>query len=170
MGKKIAVLLENHYQTLEAWYPYLRLREAGHESLFVGTGKEKYLSKNGYTANEDISIDDLRAEEFSGVIIPGGYAPDLLRTNEKIINFVREMYSQNKMVASICHGGWVLASAEIIENKKITSWQSIQDDIKHAGANFVDQEVVIDEYIITSRNPNDLPAFMSTILNFLKEN
>ena len=162
---KVAILVEDNYQVLEVWYPYLRLREDGIETLLVGTGsKKEYKSKEGYPAEEELSIKKARVEDFSGVIIPGGYAPDILRRYEEVNNFVREIYKKNRLVAAICHGGWVLASAGILKGKKVTGFYSIKDDLVNAGGKFIDKEVVVDGNLITSRTPYDLPAFCREIL------
>lgn len=166
--KKIAVLIEDNYQVLEAWYPYLRLREEGIETVFVGTGKKQYVSKDGYPAEEDVPVKKAEASKFDGVIIPGGYAPDLLRRYKEIISFVREIYQQKKLVASICHAGWVLVSADVLKGRKATCFYAIKDDVVNAGAEFIDREVVVDGNLITSRNPYDLPAFCREIIKFLK--
>ena len=164
---KIAVLVEEKYQVLEVWYPYLRLREAGFDTVLVGTGKQKYGSKEGYPAEEDLSISDAKIKDFDAVIIPGGWAPDYLRRSPGVISFVCEMSEAGKCVAAICHGGWILASADILKGKKATCFSAIKDDVVHAGAVFVDQEVVVDGNLITSRNPYDLPAFCREIIQFL---
>ena len=166
---KVAVLVEDSYQVLEVWYPYLRLREEGIQTVLVGTGmKREYKSKEGYPAPEELSIKKANPKEFSGVIIPGGYAPDILRRYERISRFVKEIYHAGKLTASICHGGWVLVSAGILKGKKVTSFSAIMDDMVNAGAEFFDEEVVVDGNLITSRNPYDLPAFCKEILKFLK--
>jgi len=162
---KVAVLVEDNYQVLEVWYPYLRLREDGIETILVGTGvKRDYKSKEGYPAIEELSIKKARVDDFSGVVIPGGYAPDILRRYKEVNDFVREMYKKNKIVAAICHGGWVLASAGIVKDKKVTGFHAIKDDLVNAGGKFIDKEVVVDGNLITSRNPYDLPAFCTEIL------
>lgn len=166
---KIAVLVEDHYQVLEVWYPYLRLREEGVEAVLVGPGRKKeYLSKEGYPAPEELSIKETKAGEFDGVVIPGGYAPDLLRRSSQIIAFVKDIYQQKKLVAAICHAGWVLVSAGILKGKKATCFSAIKDDIISAGAEFVDRETVVDANLITARNPYDLPVFLREIIKFLK--
>lgn len=165
---KAAILLEDQYQILEVWYPYLRLREARIEAIFVGPQRKKeYLSKEGYPALVERSITTVLASDFDAVIIPGGYAPDILRRDKDIISFVREMYVQGKLVAAICHAGWVLASAGILKGKKATCFSAIKDDVVNAGAIYQDQEVVVDGNLITSRNPYDLPAFCSQIIKYL---
>jgi protease I len=118
--KKVAVLIEDHYQVLEVWYPYLRLREEGIETVFVGTGKKQYASKEGYPADQELSIKDVKVDEFDGVVIPGGYAPDILRRHKEINEFVKAMDKKKKLVAGICHAGWVLVSAGILKGRKAT--------------------------------------------------
>ncbi|MDD5069478.1 MAG: type 1 glutamine amidotransferase [Candidatus Omnitrophica bacterium] len=166
---KIAVLVEDYYQVLEVWYPYLRLKEAGIETIFLGPGRKKeYLSKEGYPVAEDVSVCGVNSNDFGGVIIPGGYAPDYLRRSKEIISFVRKINSRGKLVAAICHGGWVLVSAKVLAGRKVTCFSAIKDDIVNAKAEFVDQDVVVDDNLITSRKPEDLPVFCREILRFLK--
>ena len=166
---KVAILIEDQYQVLEVWYPYLRLREDGIDTVLVGTGRKKeYSSKEGYPAEEELSIKKVKAEDFAGVVIPGGYAPDFLRRHEEVNRFVKEMFDKGRVVASICHGVWVLASAGVLKGKKATSFSAIKDDVVNAGAQFLDKEVVVDGNLITSRNPYDLPAFCREILTKLK--
>ncbi len=164
---KVAVLVEDLYQVIELWYPYLRLREEGIDTVLVGTGKKEYKSKDGYPAKEELSIKKARVDAFDGVVIPGGYAPDLLRRYEEVIAFVKKMYEHNKLVAAICHAGWVPISAGIVKGKNATCFFSIKDDLINAGANFIDKEVVVDGNLITSRNPYDLPYFCAEIIKFL---
>ncbi len=165
---KIAVLVEDNYQVLEVWYPYLRLREADIETLFVGTGKRQYKSKEGYPVEEGISIAQAKPADFDGVIIPGGYAPDILRRYRQVNEFVRAMDKKKKLVAAICHAGWVLVSADVLRGRKATCFSAIKDDLINAGAEYLDKEVVVDGNLITSRNPLDLPAFCREIIKFLK--
>ena len=166
--KKIAILVEDLYQVLEIWYPYLRLKEDGIEPVLVGTGtKETYGSKEGYPCKVHQSIQKVKPEEFDGVIIPGGYAPDILRRYPEVIDFVKELYKKGKIVASICHGGWVLVSADIIKGKNVTSFFAIKDDLIAAGGKYSDEEVVVDGYLITSRKPEDLPVFVKEIIKQL---
>ena len=166
---KAAVLVEDQYQVLEVWYPYFRLKEEGLEAILVGTGaKKEYKSKEGYPAPEELSIEKVKADDFAVVIIPGGYAPDILRRYPKINSFVREMDQAKKVVASICHGGWVLVSAGILKGRKVTSFSAIKDDLVNAGAEFLDREVVVDGNLITSRNPYDLPVFCREIIKKIK--
>ncbi|MDO8141999.1 MAG: type 1 glutamine amidotransferase domain-containing protein, partial [Candidatus Brocadiales bacterium] len=127
-----------------------------------------YGSKEGYPAQEELSIKKTNAGEFDGVIIPGGYAPDILRRYGEINTFVKNMHEQGKLVAAICHAGWVLVSAGILQGKKATCFHAIKDDATNAGAEFIDNEVVVDGNLITSRNPYDLPAFCTQIIKFLR--
>ena len=167
---KIGVLVEDYYQVLEVWYPYLRLREEGMQTVFVGPGRKKeYWSKEGYPAQEEISAKKAKPEEFDGVIIPGGYAPDMLRRSDEIVDFVKAMHKQNKLIAAICHAGWVLVSAGVLKGKKATCFSAIKDDVINAGAEFIDKEVVVDGNLITSRNPYDLPFFLQAIIKFFKD-
>lgn len=164
----MAVLVEDHYQVLEVWYPYLRLREEGIKTILVGTGKKEYKSKEGYLALEELSIKQAKSEDFAAVVIPGGYAPDILRRFPQVNNFVKEMDKKGKIVAAICHAGWVLVSAGILKARTVTGFSAIKDDLVNAGAKFVDKEVVVDRNLITSRNPYDLPAFCREIIKKLK--
>ncbi len=166
--KKVAVLVEDLYQVLEVWYPYLRLREEGIKAVLVGTGKKEYKSKDGYPAQEELSIKKARVRDFDAVVIPGGYAPDILRRYPQVNNFVRGMYLKGKVVACICHGGWVLVSAGVLKGRTVTGFSAIKDDLINAGAKFVDREVVVYGNLITSRNPYDLPAFCHEIIKKLK--
>jgi len=168
-GKRVAVLAEEMYQELELWYPLLRLREAGAEVKVIGTGSaETYGSKHGYPVTVDASADEVSADDFDAVIIPGGYAPDRMRRYPALVNFVREMNAQGKVVAAICHAGWVLVSADILKGRRATCFFAIKDDLVNAGATYLDQEVVVDDNLITSRTPDDLPAFCRAIIAALE--
>lgn len=170
MGKgKVAILVENDYQDLEVWVPLYRLREEGYETVVVGPATMQYKSKHGYPISAQITSADAKSADFLGVIIPGGWAPDRLRQNAGMIRLVRELSEKRRVVACICHGGWVLASAGVVKGKRLTATLAIRDDLVHAGADFVDQEVVRDGMLITSRKPDDLPAFCREILKALKE-
>ena len=169
-AKKAAILIEDQYQVLEVWYPLLRLKEEGVAVVTVGTGtKEFYPSKEGYPVKADISIDQANAIDFDGVIIPGGYAPDIIRRYPEMIDFIRDINKQGKVVGSICHGGWLLVSADIIRNRKVTCFFAIKDDLIAAGGKYVDAEVVVDGNLITSRKPEDLTAFTKEIIKFVNK-
>jgi len=168
-GKKIAILVEDLYQVLEVWYPLLRLKEEGVTVQLVGSGtKTSYASKEGYPATVDVSIEQINAKDFDGVIIPGGFAPDILRRYERIVQFVKKIHDDGKIVAAICHGGWLLVSAGILKGRKATCFFAIKDDLIAAGADYMDKDVVVDRNIITSRKPEDLPAFVGEIIKQLK--
>ena len=168
--KHIAILAEDNYEDLELWYPLFRLREAGAQVTVVGREKGKvHTSKHGYEVTADIAAGEARPQDYDAVIIPGGYAPDLMRRNPAMVGLVRDAYHQGKVVAAICHAGWMPASADIIRGKRMTSVPSIKDDIVNAGAIWVDEPVVRDGKLITSRVPQDLPFFCREIISTLLE-
>lgn len=166
-GKKVAVLVERDYQDLEVWYPTLRLREEGAVVVFVGTDAKEYKGKFGYPLTVDALIGDVRAADFDAVIVPGGWAPDFLRRYKAVLSFVSEMARLGRPVAAICHAGWVLASAGVLKGKTVTSFSAIKDDVVNAGAVWVDRDVVVDMPLITSRKPDDLPAFTCALISQL---
>jgi len=164
-GKRIAILAENMYQEMELWVPYYRFKEEGAEVKVVGAGGAKsYASKLGYPVNVDVQADQVSAVEFDAVVVPGGYAPDMMRRHAPMAKLVREATQQGKVVAAICHAGWMLVSAGVLKGRKATSFFSIKDDLIAAGADWRDEEVVVDGNLITSRKPDDLPAFCRTIV------
>jgi protease I len=159
-GKRIAILVDILYQEMEVWYPLFRLQEAGAQVVTVGPkAGETYASKLGYPVKSELSFDQVRAADFDGVIVPGGYAPDHIRRHPAANQFVRELDAQGKLVASICHGPWVLCSAGILKGRRSTSFFAIKDDVVNAGSRWEDAEVVVDGNLVTSRKPEDLPAF-----------
>jgi len=168
-GKKIAILAENMYQEMELWVPYYRLKEEGAEVKVVGTGAKSYTSKMGYPVNADVSAEEVKAGDFDAVIIPGGYAPDLMRRSPGMVKLVKDAFQGGKVVAAICHAGWMLCSAGVLKGKTATCFHSIKDDLVNAGARYVDQEVVVDGNLITSREPKDLPAFCREIIKALEK-
>jgi protease I len=169
-GKRVAVLAENMYQELELWYPLLRLREAGAETFVVGTGSANtYTSKHGYPVQVDVVADQVSASDVDAVVVPGGYAPDLMRRYPAMVRLVRDLFEQGKVVAAICHAGWMLVTADVLRGKKATCFYAIKDDLVNAGATYVDAEVVRDGNLITSRTPLDLPAFCRAIIEALGE-
>jgi len=164
----VAVLAEDIYEDLEAWYPILRLREAGVGVVVVGPEADvTYKSKHGYALKSEASIKDMKAKIFDGVIIPGGYAPDKMRRNAAMVKFVRDIFNQGGLVASICHGPWMMCEADILRGRKFTCVGAIRTDCENAGGQFLDQEVVVDGNLVTSRTPPDLPAMMRECLKFL---
>lgn len=167
-GRRIAILAEDHYEDLELLYPLLRMREAGAEVIIVGMpGVEEYHSKHGYPASVDLAANRASAEDFDAVIIPGGYAPDRMRRHPPMLDLVSGVFERGGVVAFICHAGWVPISAGIVEGKRVTSVSAIKDDLSNAGAEWVDQEVVQDGNLISSRGPSDLPAFCRAIIQAL---
>jgi len=167
-GKRVAILAETLYQEMELWVPYYRLKEEGAEVKVVGAGGAKsFASKHGYPVSVDVQAEAVSAVEFDAVVVPGGYAPDMMRRHEAMVRLVREAAQHGKVVAAICHAGWMLASAGVIKGRKVTSFFSIKDDMVNAGGQWVDQEVVVDGTLITSRKPDDLPAFCGEIVKAL---
>lgn len=166
-GKRFVVLIEELYNEHEFWYPKYRLLEAGAEVTVAGTkAGAEYRSKVGLAARADVSFADLSAANFDGVIVPGGYAPDYMRRSEACRNFVKAMDEQGKLVAFICHAGWVAVSAGILKGRKATSVGAIRDDMVNAGAVWEDAQVVCDRNMISSRTPDDMPAFMRAVIEF----
>ncbi|HET6414128.1 MAG TPA: type 1 glutamine amidotransferase domain-containing protein [Anaeromyxobacter sp.] len=170
-GKKAALLVEDDYQELEAWYPLLRLREEGVSVIVVGTGaKSTYASKRGYLITADCAASAVDPGSLDAVIVPGGFAPDRMRQCEAMVALVRSVFQRGKIVAAICHGGWMLCSAGLARGKRVTGWPSIRDDVRNAGGEWVeDREVVRDGNVITARAPADLPAFGREIVRALRE-
>lgn len=166
---RVAILVEDLYQDQEVWYPYYRLQEAGVAVVRVGTGKGEYTGKFGSPLTPDRAVDQVSADKFDGIIIPGGYAPDILRRFPSVIRFVMEADRLRKVIGAICHAGWVLCSADVLRGRTVTCFSAIKDDVVNAGAAFVDREVVRDGHLITSRTPEDLPAFMRSFLGALGE-
>jgi protease I len=168
-GKKVVIPVESLFNTFEFWYPYYRLKEAGADVTVVGSGSaDTYTGKPGTEVKVDVSIEQVSADNFDGMVIPGGYAPDIMRRYPKMVQLVKDLFDGGKIVAAICHAGWMLASAKILQGKTVTSFFAIKDDLIHAGAEWVDREVVVDGNLITSRKPDDLPAFMRAVIAALK--
>ncbi|MEW4452351.1 type 1 glutamine amidotransferase domain-containing protein [Bremerella sp. JC817] len=169
-GKRILIFVGDIYEDLELWYPHLRLKEAGAESVLAGQeAGAVYAGKHTYPAKSDVSFMDVDANDFDGVICPGGFMPDKLRREDKVKELVRQFHEQGKLVAAICHGGWFLASAGICHGTRQTGSPGIKDDMVHAGVSWEDAEVVVDGNIVTSRRPDDLPAFCQAIIDVLEK-
>jgi protease I len=169
-GKRIALMIEDEYQILEGWYPYLRLTEAGAIVTVVGSGtKAVYDSKEAYPMVADVAASDVSAKDFDGVVVPGGFAPDNMRLHKSVINLVKDIFEEGKMTAAICHGGWILASAGATKGRRITGYAPIEDDVVNAGGIWVtDEAAVVDGNVITSRTPPDLPYFTKAIIEFFE--
>jgi protease I len=167
-GKKVVLLTENLYQELELWVPYYRLKEEGAEVVVVGSGSNRtYTGKYGYPIEVDKEAKEIDISKFDGVVIPGGYAPDVMRRYPEMVRIVREAHQKGKVIAAICHAGWMLVSAGILKGKKVTCVSAIKDDLVNAGATYLDQEVVRDGNLITSRKPDDIPAFCRELIEAL---
>ena len=166
--RQVAVLVEDDYEDLELWYPYFRLMEAGYEPVLIGPREGTYRGKRGYEAKVQLSADRADPCDLLGLIITGGWAPDRLRRYGAVVELVRGVFDRGSVVASICHGGSLLVSANVVRGKKVTSFHSIEVDLTNAGAHYLDREVVVDGNLITSRKPDDLPAFMREVLRALK--
>ena len=168
---KVAFIVDEMFEDSEFQVPYERVKEAGHEPVIVGleSGKELEGKRGDLTITVDRSIDEVGANEFDALVIPGGYSPDKIRTSEGMVAFTRSMVEGDNPVAAICHGGWMLAEAGVLGNRTVTSWPSIKTDLVNAGAEWVDQEVVEDGNLITSRKPDDLEAFTKSLLSQIEQ-
>jgi protease I len=166
-GKRVAILVESQYQEMEVWYPLYRLKEAGITVVTLGTGAAEYKSKLGYPVKADQLVETAKASDYDGIVVPGGFAPDFMRRYDGPARLVREIFHQGKVVAAICHGLWIPASAGILRGKTATCFFAIKDDIINAGATYVDQEVCVDGNLVSARKPDDLPAFMQATLKCL---
>lgn len=168
-GAKLLVFAGDVYEDLELWYPLLRMREAGAEVVIAGLeARTTYTSKHGYPVTSDVAARDIDPEEFDGVIVPGGFMPDKLRRDQDVLRIVRQMAQSEKMVAAICHGGWIPISARIYKGVKVTGTAAIKDDLENAGALWHDAPVVVDRHFVSSRRPDDLPDFCRAILQVLR--
>jgi protease I len=168
-GKKIIILIADMFNILEFWYPYYRLQEAGAEITVVGTeAGMTYSGKGGTEFKAEAAASQIDPLNYDGVVIPGGYAPDIMRRDPAMVKIVADLDHEGKVVAAICHAGWMLASAKILKDRNVTSYFAIKDDLVHAGARWVDEEVVVDGGLITSRTPDDLPVFMRTVIQAVK--
>lgn len=168
---KVAFIMDDMFEDSEFRVPYERVKDAGHDPVIVGVekGKELHGKKGEETVRADESIDEASADTFDGLVIPGGYSPDKIRMNPKMVELTRAVYEKGKPLAAICHAGWMLAEAGIARGKTVTSWPSIKTDLVNAGATWVDQEVVEDGNLITSRKPDDLEAFSKALLAQLEQ-
>jgi len=164
-GKRFVILVDTQYNDHEFWYPFFRLKEAGAKVTVVAArAGQAYTGKYGIPVKSDKAPAEINVSDYAGVIIPGGYAPDHMRRDQNMVSLVRAFDSQGKIVAAICHAGWMLVSAGILKGRTVTSFFAIKDDLVNAGAKWRDHEIVIDGNMITSRTPDDLPVFMRTIV------
>lgn len=168
VGKRILVFVDDIYEDLELWYPKLRLIEAGAAVTVAGPkAGHKYAGKHSYPCVADTAIADMRAADFDGLVVPGGFMPDKLRRDPKVLQLVREFAVAGKLVAAICHGGWIPISAGVYRGVRVTGSPGIKDDLVNAGAIWEDAAVVVDRHFVSSRKPDDLPAFCQGMLKVL---
>lgn len=166
-GKKVLLLLGPSFEDSEALYPLIRMKEAGAQVTVAGLGEKTYHGKHGIPIETDGPVEQYQDKAWDAVIIPGGWAPDKIRMNRAALTIVQNANKRGAVVAAICHAGWVLASADIVRNRRLTSYLAIKDDLVHAGAHWVDEAVVVDGNLITSRTPADLPVFCRAIIEVL---
>ena len=167
-GKSILFFCAAQYEDLELWYPKIRLEEEGARTVVAGLEATTCTGKRGYPCTPDTTVAQVRAEEFDGLVIPGGYAPDILRRNAKVLELTRSIFEAGKPVAFICHAGWVPISARIVKGRRMTSVGAIRDDLVNAGAAWEDSPVVVDGNLISSRTPADLGHFCRSLIAALQ--
>jgi protease I len=168
IGKRLLFFVGNIYEDLELWYPKLRLIEAGAKVVVAGPkAGEKYDGKHGYPCVSDAAIAEMRSTDFDGLVIPGGFMPDLLRRDAKVLELTREFAAAGKLVAAICHGGWIPISAGVYRSVRVTGSLGIKDDLVNAGAVWEDAALVVDRHFVSSRKPDDLPEFCRGILQVM---
>lgn len=169
-GIRILCFVGDDYEDLELWYPKLRIEEAGGHVTLAGTERGiVYRGKHGYPCKADAAIAEMEVEDFHGVVVPGGWMPDKLRRDPNVLELIRGFHEQHKLIAAICHGGWIPISANVYDGVRVTGSPGIRDDLINAGAEFEDAPVVVDRHFISSRRPADLPRFCRTILEWLME-
>ena len=166
-GTRILIFVGDEYEDLELWYPKLRLEEAGYTLSCAATEIKTYTGKHGYPASSDLLLKDAHCKDFCGLLVPGGFMPDKLRRHAKVLSLTREFYEQGKLVAFICHGGWIPISAKILKGRRVTGSLGIKDDLENAGGIWVNEPVVIDANLISSRTPRDLAPFGEAMVKYL---
>jgi len=167
MQSAVLAFLDDIYEDLELWHPKLRLEESGYTVRLAAPEIKSYSGKHGYPAKADLTLEEARSADFVGLLIPGGFMPDKLRRDTKVLSLTREFFEQGKLVAFICHGGWIPISAKILKGRKATGSRGIKDDLENAGAIWVDEPVVVDGNLVSSRTPVDLPHFAKAMVQFL---
>ena len=165
--KRIIAIIEESFEDLELWYPVYRLREAGCTVDIVGPRKGLYHGKYGVPCDVQMTFDEVSADDYDGILVPGGWAPDKLRRYPAVLDLVRKMHADKKVIGQICHAGWVLASAEILEGRKVTSTPGIRDDLRHAGAVWLDEPCVVDGNLVSARRPPDIPEYEKQLVKVL---
>jgi protease I len=169
-GKKIAIIATDHFEDSELADPMQVVKDAGADITVVSNKPDKIVGENGTEVLVDLTVDEASASDFDGLIIPGGVKnPDIMRTNEAAVSFVRSFFDQHKPVAAICHGPWLLVEAGVVEGRTLTSWPSLKTDIENAGGIWVNEEVVVDQGLVTSRKPDDLDAFCAKAVEEFSE-
>jgi protease I len=170
MSKTLLTFVEDIYEDLELWYPKIRCEEAGYAMRVAAPEIKTYQGKHGYPAAADLLLKDAHSQDFCGLLIPGGFMPDKLRRDPKVLSLTREFFEQGKLVAFICHGGWIPISAKILDGKRVTGSLGIKDDLENAGGLWENEPVVVDGNLISSRTPLDLAPFAKAMVDFLDRN
>jgi len=169
-GKSIALLAADGFEDSELMKPMQGVKEAGATVIIVSNGKDTIEGKNGTKVDVDVNVQDVNAADFNGLLLPGGvHNPDVMRTVPEAVKFVRDFFELHKPVAAICHAPWMLIEADVVRGRKVTSWPSLKTDLMNAGAEWVDEEVVTDSGLVTSRNPDDIPAFIAKAIEEFAE-
>ncbi len=163
------IFAEREFEDFELHYPRIRFIEEGAEVVVAGAGEKEYKGKRGTTVTVTGNIENYEPKDFDGLIIPGGWAPDKMRLSGTMVRFTKEMNTLKRPIGAICHAGWMLASADIVRGKRVTSYKSIKDDLIHAGAEWVDEAAVVDGNLVTSRTPDDLPEFCRALIRLLSK-
>ncbi|MEO2049019.1 MAG: type 1 glutamine amidotransferase domain-containing protein [Pirellulales bacterium] len=167
-GRRLLIFVGEIYEDLEVWYPKLRMIEAGAEVVMAGPeANYHYSGKNGYPCTSDVAIADIQTDGFDGLVVPGGFMPDKLRRDTRVLDIVRQFDAADKLIAAICHGGWIPISAGVYRDVHVTGSSGIKDDLVNAGAIWEDKPVVVDRHFVSSRKPDDLPEFCRGILKVL---
>ncbi|MCR5176873.1 MAG: type 1 glutamine amidotransferase [Anaerovibrio sp.] len=167
--KKVLQLVSNDFEDLELWCPVMRLREEGVQVDLVAEVPGLYHGKYGVPCEVEMSFNDVNADDYAGILVPGGWAPDKLRRFSKVLQLVSDMDKAEKLIGQICHAGWVLASAGILQGRRVTSTPGIKDDLANAGAIWVDEPCVIDRNIVSARRPPDIPVYMKALAEKLRD-
>ena len=167
-NKTVLAFLDDVYEDLELWYPKLRLEESGYSLKCAALEIKTYAGKHGYPATADLLLKDANANDFCGLLVPGGFMPDKLRRDAKVLSLTRDFFTHGKLVAFICHGGWIPISAKILQGRRVTGSLGIKDDLENAGGIWVNEPVVVDGNLISSRAPKDCAPFGAAMVKFLQ--
>jgi protease I len=168
-GRKILSLVHHDFEDLELWYPILRLQEEGADVHLAGEhANEKYIGKYGVPATSHYSYSEAKGEDYDAILVPGGWAPDKIRRFPEVLSLIKHMEENKKPIGQICHAGWVLISAKVLEGKKVTSTPGIKDDMENAGAEWYDEPVIVDGHLVSSRRPPDLPDYLRELIKVIE--